>query len=79
MNRYGRTALVIGLVFVAGLLAGSRLQAAEQKKATVQLTAGEIVKIPLKRVHTAMTGDVGMKALVFRIHKTVEPERIPSE
>ena len=30
-------------------------------------------------MHTAMTGDVGMKALVFRIHKKGEPERILSE
>lgn len=38
---------------------------------------GEIAKIPLKRVHSASTGEEGATILVFRIHEHGKPERIP--
>lgn len=41
--------------------------------------AGEVMKIPLKQVHSAMTGDEGATVLVFRVHEHGQPERIPAE
>ena len=41
--------------------------------------AGDFVKVPYKRVHTARAGDEGFKALVFRVHQKGQPERVPSE
>lgn len=38
--------------------------------------AGEVVKIPLKRVHTAITGAEGASILVFRVHERGQPERV---
>lgn len=38
--------------------------------------AGEVVKIPLKQVHTAMTREEGATILVFRVHEEGQPERI---
>ena len=37
---------------------------------------GDVVKVPLKRVHTAITGNEGATILVFRIHEKGQPERI---
>ena len=45
-------------------------------KPDVALTAGEAFKIPLEQIHTAVTGEEGFKALVFRVHKKGQPERI---
>ncbi|NKB68486.1 MAG: cupin domain-containing protein [Candidatus Latescibacteria bacterium] len=50
----------------------------QKDKADTPLQQGDIFKIPLKQVHTAKTGADSVKALVFRIHKKGEPERIPS-
>lgn len=41
------------------------------------LYAGEVYKIPLGQVHTAITGDSPAKAIVFRVHRKGEPDRIP--
>lgn len=38
--------------------------------------AGEAGKVPLAKVHTIHTGDVGAKLLVFRVHQLGQPERI---
>lgn len=38
--------------------------------------AGDLVKVPLKQVHTAITGDEGVKLLVFRVHEQGQPERV---
>jgi quercetin dioxygenase-like cupin family protein len=38
---------------------------------------GDVLKVPLKQVHTAITGDEGAVVLVFRVHEQGEPERIP--
>ena len=45
----------------------------------IQLEAGQVAKVPLEQVHTAITGDQPVKALVFRVHKKGQPERIPAE
>jgi quercetin dioxygenase-like cupin family protein len=42
-------------------------------------TAGDVVKIPLKQVHTAFTRDEAATILVFRVHERGKPERIPVE
>jgi quercetin dioxygenase-like cupin family protein len=36
---------------------------------------GDALKIPLKQVHTAMTGDTPATVLVFRVHEEGQPER----
>jgi quercetin dioxygenase-like cupin family protein len=40
---------------------------------------GDVFKVPLKQVHTAFTRDEGATILVFRVHETGKPERIPVE
>lgn len=37
---------------------------------------GELVKIPLKEIHSAVTTDQGATILVFRVHEHGKPERI---
>ena len=37
---------------------------------------GDVVKVPLKQVHTAITTDVGATILVFRVHEEGKPERV---
>jgi quercetin dioxygenase-like cupin family protein len=41
--------------------------------------AGDVVKVPLKQVHTAVTKDEGATILVFRVHEQGKPERVPVE
>ena len=38
---------------------------------------GDVVKVPLKQVHTAITRDEGATVLVFRVHEQGKPERVP--
>ena len=38
--------------------------------------AGEVAKVPLKQIHTAITGGEGVSLLVFRVHQMGEPERV---
>jgi quercetin dioxygenase-like cupin family protein len=38
--------------------------------------AGDAVKVPLKQVHTAITGDEGATVLVFRVHQEGKAERV---
>jgi quercetin dioxygenase-like cupin family protein len=40
---------------------------------------GDVVKIPLKQIHTAITSDEGATVLVFRVHEQGQPERFPVE
>lgn len=40
---------------------------------------GDVMKVPLKQVHTAMTNDVAVTILVFRVHEQGKPERIKAE
>jgi quercetin dioxygenase-like cupin family protein len=51
----------------------------QENKDDIVGKAGDVVMIPLKQVHTAMTGDEGATVLVFRVHEQGEPERIPVE
>jgi quercetin dioxygenase-like cupin family protein len=39
-------------------------------------TAGDAAKVPLKQVHTAITGDAGVDLVVFRVHEKGKPERV---
>jgi len=41
--------------------------------------AGDVLKVPLKQVHTAVTKDEGATILVFRVHETGKPERVMVE
>jgi quercetin dioxygenase-like cupin family protein len=41
--------------------------------------AGDVLKVPLKQVHTAITKEEGATILVFRVHVKGEPERVPIE
>jgi quercetin dioxygenase-like cupin family protein len=40
---------------------------------------GDVVKVALNQVHTAITNDESATVLVFRVHKQGEPERVPVE
>lgn len=40
---------------------------------------GEVIKVPLKQVHTGITGTEGVSLLVFRVHEQGEPERVKAE
>ena len=40
---------------------------------------GDVIKVPLKQVHTAITQDEGATILVFRVHEQGKPERVPVE
>ena len=48
----------------------------QKGKPDVRAAAGEVVKVPLKQVHTAHTGDEGVTLLVFRVHEQGQPERV---
>lgn len=41
--------------------------------------AGDVLKVPLKHVHSAFTKDEGATILVFRVHEQGQPERVPVE
>lgn len=40
---------------------------------------GEVIKVPLKQVHTGITGTEGVSLLVFRVHEQGKPERVRAE
>lgn len=40
------------------------------------ISEGEVVKVSLKQIHTAKTGDEGVTLLVFRVHEEGKPERV---
>ncbi len=40
---------------------------------------GDVMMVPLKQVHTAITKDESATILVFRVHEQGEPERVPVE
>jgi quercetin dioxygenase-like cupin family protein len=40
---------------------------------------GDVGKVPLKQVHTVSTQEEGATILIFRIHETGQPGRIPVE
>lgn len=49
----------------------------QKGKADVVGKAGEVIKVPLKQIHTAMTKEEGATILVFRVHEQGQPERVP--
>jgi quercetin dioxygenase-like cupin family protein len=51
----------------------------QKGKQDILVRQGEVFKIPLKQVHTAITGDEGVTALVFRVHEKGKPERVKAE
>lgn len=51
----------------------------QQGKEDMVAKKGDVVKVPLKQVHTAITKDEGATVLVFRVHEQGKPERVPVE
>lgn len=51
----------------------------QEGKDDIVVEKGDVVKIPLKQVHTAITKDEGATILVFRVHEQGKPERVPVE
>jgi quercetin dioxygenase-like cupin family protein len=49
----------------------------QEGEADIPAEKGDVVKVPLKQVHTAITRDEGATILVFRVHEKGKPERIP--
>jgi quercetin dioxygenase-like cupin family protein len=49
----------------------------QQGKPDTPAKKGDVAKVPLKQVHTAIAGEEGATILVFRVHEQGEPERIP--
>jgi quercetin dioxygenase-like cupin family protein len=45
-------------------------------KPDMTVSKGELIRIPLKEVHSAVTTDQGATILVFRVHEQGRPERI---
>ena len=37
---------------------------------------GDVLKVPLAQIHTAVTGDEATTILVFRVHESGKPERV---
>jgi quercetin dioxygenase-like cupin family protein len=48
----------------------------QKDKPEVVMNAGDIGKVPLKAIHTAMTKEQGATLLVFRVHEMGQPERV---
>ena len=59
----------------AYVLEGSAIVRREGE-ADVTASKGDVVKIPLKQIHTAVTTDQGATILVFRVHELGKPERV---
>ena len=51
----------------------------QEGKEDIVGTAGTVLKVPLKQVHTAITSEEGGTVLVFRVHEKGQPERVPVE
>lgn len=45
-------------------------------KSKINVNTGDVVKIPLKHVHSFSTINEGAKAIVFRVHEKGQPDRI---
>ena len=48
----------------------------QKGKDELVFTAGDAGKVPIKQVHTAITGDEGVDLVVFRVHEKGQPERV---
>lgn len=51
----------------------------QKGKEDILANEGEVIKVPLKQVHTGITGSEGANLLVFRVHEVGKPERVLSE
>ena len=51
----------------------------QEGKEDISGGAGDLIKIPLKQVHTGMTGEEGVRVIVFRVHEEGKPERVKVE
>ena len=51
----------------------------QKGKNNVSGNMGDVMKVPLEQVHTAVTGAEGVSLLVFRVHETGKPERVMAE
>lgn len=51
----------------------------QKGKRSITGEEGDALKVPLKQIHTAITGDEGVKLLIFRVHEQGQPERIMTE
>ncbi len=51
----------------------------QKDKPDVHLKKGDVFKVPLKQIHTAITGEEGATILVFRVHEKGQPVRINIE
>lgn len=59
----------------AYILKGSVVLWQKGKKDTLG-KEGDVIKVPLKQVHTAKTGNQPTTILVFRVHEKGQPERV---
>ncbi|MFY8274654.1 cupin domain-containing protein [Pseudoalteromonas sp. SSDWG2] len=48
----------------------------QQGKENHLMKAGDTLKIPLKQIHTAITGDEAVSIMVFRVHEQGKPVRV---
>ena len=51
----------------------------QQGKKDVLGKKGDVLKVPLKQIHTAKTGNESVVLVVFRVHEKGQPERIKAE
>jgi quercetin dioxygenase-like cupin family protein len=51
----------------------------QEGKDDIVVEAGDVVRIPLRQVHTAITTEEGATVLVFRVHEEGQPERVAAE
>ena len=51
----------------------------QKGKTNTIVKEGDVIKVPLKQIHTAITGNEGVSLLVFRVHEEGKPERIKAE
>jgi quercetin dioxygenase-like cupin family protein len=51
----------------------------QKGKPDIVIKQGGVAKIPLKQVHTAISGPEGVNLLIFRVHEQGKPERIAAE
>lgn len=62
----------------AFVLEGSVILWQKGKKDTIG-KKGDVMKVPLKQIHTASTSNEGATILVFRVHEQGKPERVKAE
>jgi quercetin dioxygenase-like cupin family protein len=48
----------------------------QEGRADTVYKTGDAAKVPLKQVHTAITGNDGVSLIVFRVHEQGKPERV---